>query len=394
MKIALLCSGLGHIQRGHEIFARGLFDMLRDELDITLFKGGGAPAPKELVIDNVPRNADCLKDIHLAVSPKWRVAMQEQERIRIETETFAHAALRPLLEGGYDVIHCLEQEVINRLYGFRHLFARTPKFLFSNGGAIPAAKLPHCDFVQEHTQYNLAQSARDKAFCIPHGVDIQRFHPGIKSDNSDLRARLGIPADAFVVITVGTIGYWHKRMDYVIREVAQVPEAYLLVVGQACADTPEIKALGEKLMAGRIHFTTLSHEELPQAYAAADVFVLGSLFETFGIVYIEALAMGLPVFCTDHPNQRAIVQDGIFLDMNQAGALSHALQTRDPARLAELRQRGPEIARTVYSLEQLRADYLTHYRRISETQLQLPRYTLGTQVRDQLRGLGRRLRGS
>lgn len=147
-------------------------------------------------------------------------------------------------------------------------------------------------------------------------------------------------------------------------------------------------------MAGRIHFTTLSHEELPQAYAAADVFVLGSLFETFGIVYIEALAMGLPVFCTNHPNQRAIVQDGIFLDMNQAGALSHALQTRDPARLAELRQRGPEIARTVYSLEQLRADYLTHYRRISETQLQLPRYTLGTQVRDQLRGLGRRLRGS
>lgn len=141
--------------------------MLKGSVDITLFKGGGEPAPNELVIDNVSRNAPSLQNIHLAVSPRWKVAMQEQERIRIETETFAHAALRPLLEGGYDIIHCLEQEVCNRLYGFRHLFAHTPKFLFSNGGAIPAAKLSNCDFVQEHTEYNLQHSAREKLSAFP-----------------------------------------------------------------------------------------------------------------------------------------------------------------------------------------------------------------------------------
>ena len=42
-RIALLCSGLGHIRRGHEVFARDLFDLLKGELDITLFKGGGEP---------------------------------------------------------------------------------------------------------------------------------------------------------------------------------------------------------------------------------------------------------------------------------------------------------------------------------------------------------------
>lgn len=388
MKIALLCSGLGNVQRGHEIFIRDLFDMLKGSVDITLFKGGGEPAPNELVIDNVSRNAPSLQNIHLAVSPRWKVAMQEQERIRIETETFAHAALRPLLEGGYDIIHCLEQEVCNRLYGFRHLFAHTPKFLFSNGGAIPAAKLSNCDFVQEHTEYNLQHSAREKAFCIPHGVDIQRFNPSI---SSDFRARYGIAEDAFVVISVGIICYWHKRMDYLIKEVAQIPEAHLLIVGQECADTPAIKALGEKLMPGRITFTKMPHDELPQAYAAADVFALGSLFETFGIVYIEALAMGLPVFCTEHPNQRSIVREGVFLDIKQAGALRDALLKRDPAQMRYLRERGPQIARETYALEKLKSAYIEHYQRIAASEVSLPRYTFKTKLQDNVRSLYRRL---
>lgn len=389
MKIALLCSGLGNVYRGHEIFARGLFDMLKDSIDITLFKGGGEPAPKELVIQNVPRNSTGLQKIHLAVSPRWKVAMEEQERIRIETETFAHAVLLPLLEGEYDVIHCLEQEVCNRLYSFRHLFAKTPKFLFSNGGAIPATKLPNCDFVQEHTEYNLGNSAQDKAFCIPHGVDISRFHPGI---NSNFRAQHNIPTDAFVVISVGTIGYWHKRMDYVIKEVAQVPEAHLLIVGQECADTPEIKALGEQLMPGRITFTTLSHEELPKAYAAADVFVLGSLFETFGIVYIEAMAMGLPVFCSNHPNQRSIVREGVFLDLSKPGPLRDALKTRDPAHMQTLRLAGPALVAENYALPLLRRRYLDQYARIAQQVSPLPQYDFEAKLKARAHSTIRRLR--
>ena len=48
MKVALLCSGLGHIQRGHEVFARDLFKLLKGGLDITLYKGGGEPADQEV----------------------------------------------------------------------------------------------------------------------------------------------------------------------------------------------------------------------------------------------------------------------------------------------------------------------------------------------------------
>jgi len=377
MKIALLCSGLGHVDRGHEIFARDLFEMLKDSLDITLFKGGGKVATGERVIDNVPRNSPLLGEIKMAVSPKWASAAREQERIRVETETFAYAALRPLMEGAYDVIHCLEQEVCNILYANRHLFVRTPKIVFSNGGAIPAGNLPNCDFVQEHTDYNLSRSARNKAFMIPHGVDINLFHPGVKTD---FRRQQGIPDDAFVVISVGTICYWHKRMDYVIREVAAVPGAFLVIVGQECADTEQIVALGKELMGERIVFTRMPHDELPNAYAAADVFVLGSLFETFGIVYIEAMAMGLPVFCTDHVNQRSIVKDGVFLDMRKAGVLTGALSQVNQTLLESLCTKGPENAARYYDLALLRQRYIDQYRRITDAPDSLPHYSLRTKV--------------
>jgi 1,2-diacylglycerol 3-alpha-glucosyltransferase len=122
MKIALLCSGLENVHRGHEVFARELFTLLGDSIDITLFKGGGASAPKERVIENIPRNAACLDHVHVAVSPKWAAAVMEGERIRIEGETFAYAALKPLLEGEFDVIHCLEREVCDVYFLMAGLF--------------------------------------------------------------------------------------------------------------------------------------------------------------------------------------------------------------------------------------------------------------------------------
>jgi 1,2-diacylglycerol 3-alpha-glucosyltransferase len=384
MKVALLCTGLGNIYRGHEIFARDLFNLVGDDLDITLFKGGGEAGAKEVVIPNIARDSELLLHIKLPVSPKWADAAGEQEQLRIETETFAYAALKPLLEGDYDILHCLEREVCELMYGFRHLFRKVPKIVFSNGGAIPASDLPSCDFVQEHSPGNMAQSAKGKAFMIPHGVDVELFHPQV---TSDFRAQHGIPADAFVVISVGTVCYWHKRMDYVIREVAALPYAHLLIVGQENADTPAIKALGEQLMPGRITFTKMAHDELPQAYAAADVFALGSLFETFGIVYIEAMAMGLPVFSTQHPNQRAIIQEGVFVDMEVRGALTAALRDTPPEQLRALGAQGRRNAVRDYDLRALKQRYLEQYTTIAASATTLPRFTTAIQLQAHARNL-------
>jgi 1,2-diacylglycerol 3-alpha-glucosyltransferase len=388
MKVALLCSGLGNVVRGHEVFARDLFTLLKESMDITLFRGGGEAAPKELVIDNIPRNADCLDQVHVTASPKWVTSVQEQERNRIEGETFAYAALKPLLEGEFDLIHCLEREVCEIVYEQRHLFRRTPKILFSNGGAIPARDLPRCDFVQEHTELNLSHSAKGKSFMIPHGVDLSVFNSECRSD---FRAQHGVPQDAFVVISVGAVSYGHKRMDYVVKEVAAVPGAYLLVLGQETPDTPAIKALGERLMGDRVVFARLPHHDLPKAYAAANVFTLGSRFETFGIVYIEAMAMGLPVICSNHKNQRAIVKEGIFIDVEEPGALTSALQNTDRAGLAALGQRSRQIVLDNYDMAKLKDQYLQRFEEILSSPSSLPTYSFKNRVSANARDAAKRL---
>lgn len=392
MKIALLCSGLGHIRRGHEVFARDLFDLLKPDLDITLFKGGGQVAERELVVPNLPRNSPALAGVHALASPKWMTAAQEQERLHAEGESFMWGALPALLSGDYDIVHTLEREVCSALWVHRHLFARTPRILWSNGGAIPARQQPPCDFVQEHTAANLSQSQRGKAFMIPHGVDTSRFRPDVVSS---YRQRHGIPPDAFVVITVGSICYWHKRTDHVIREVAAVPDTWLLVVGQETADTPAIRALGHELMPGRIVFDSLPHADLPQAYAAADVFTLGSLHETFGIVYIEAMAMGLPVLCTHHANQQQIVQRGAFIDMQAPGALAAELRSRSRPQWRALGQEGLNVVRRDYDLRALARQYQAAYARIATSQpAPLPTWTGLCALRARAAGLLSRLRVS
>jgi UDP-glucose:(heptosyl)LPS alpha-1,3-glucosyltransferase len=116
----------------------------------------------------------------------------------------------------------------------------------------------------------------------------------------DWRERLNTPKDAKVVLFIAN-NYEHKGLDLVfdaISEIFKTKEIYLWVGGRGNITKYEAKA--KKLRIGNfVRFTGMISENLPHLYRSANLFVLPSKFDTFGIVVIEALASGLPVIISN-----------------------------------------------------------------------------------------------
>ena len=89
--------------------------------------------------------------------------------------------------------------------------------------------------------------------------------------------------------------------------------------------------------------------DIPALFRAADVFVHAALREPFGVVFIEAMACGIPVIAHTFPVSRWIVGDGgVTVDMTESGALSGAL-TRWAGSPAERRATGERARRRALS---------------------------------------------
>ncbi len=151
---------------------------------------------------------------------------------------------------------------------------------------------------------------------IPNGVDISKFSPNISGDL--VRSRYRIPLDAFVILFVGAMDKAHayKGVDCLIDLFAKLnyPDAWLLLVGGGDLMS-QYQSLASKLperISKRIVFTSsITHNQLPDYYAACDLFVLPSrLPESFGMVLIEAMACEKPIIASDSPGVRSIVTDG------------------------------------------------------------------------------------
>lgn len=132
---------------------------------------------------------------------------------------------------------------------------------------------------------------------LPTGIPLARFASG---DRSGFRQRHDIPQDRPVALYVGRVAH-EKNLDYLLDAVAivrkQVPDIILLITGEGPA-LPHLRAKAVRDgLENNVRFIGYLDraQELPDCYAAADVFVFASRTETQGLVLIEAMAMGLPV---------------------------------------------------------------------------------------------------
>jgi len=208
------------------------------------------------------------------------------------------------------------------------------------------------------------------ATTIPNGIDIEAFshpRPGVYS-----REQLGIGADDLVFCYAGRLSP-EKNTDYLFdeffRAARELPQAKLLVIGggkdlDACRE----RAL-ESSHTDQVIFTgELSYRELPALEALADIFVTGSVSETFGLVVLEAMAARLPVVAIDSPGISDLVTDGACGLLGVApepGELSDNMVRI--ARDADLRARlsvGAAGCASQYSLDNTAGKVLEHYERL------------------------------
>lgn len=120
--------------------------------------------------------------------------------------------------------------------------------------------------------------------------------------DGELRARLGIPAAAPVVLYVGRIASG-KGIEHLLEAARQIPEAHVVIAG------PDDRH-GVSTSAARVHTLPMTEEPPRALYPQADVFVLPSEGESFGMVAAEAAAAGTPVIVSDRCGIAGFFEEG------------------------------------------------------------------------------------
>ena len=177
--------------------------------------------------------------------------------------------------------------------------------LYADCSLVVATTPPQLDFIVQ--DYGVPP---EKVRMVPPGYDDNRFYPVGDASREAIRQRLGFSGQ--VVLALGRLAL-NKGYDLLIEAFGVVaqrhPEAVLhLAIGGEDSNPFEkklyadLRALAAKSVApDRIKFDSfISEEDLPDYYRAADMFVLSSRYEPFGMTAIEAMASGTPTVVTVH----------------------------------------------------------------------------------------------
>ena len=150
---------------------------------------------------------------------------------------------------------------------------------------------------------------------VPCGVNLDLFQP---VDKEDARQQLGLRDDDRILLFVGRIEPL-KGVDILLGAAAQVEaesDCFVLIIGGDSAaqdgEMAHLRLLASELgISERVNFLgAVDHEKLPLFYSAADVCVVPSFYESFGLVALEAMACGTPVVASRVGGLTATVRDG------------------------------------------------------------------------------------
>ena len=130
------------------------------------------------------------------------------------------------------------------------------------------------------------------------GVDTQKF-ASCSVDRGHKRAELGIPEDAFFVVSVGELKE-HKNHEAIIRALAAVrnPDIYYGICGRGELEGHLVDIASEFRVSDKVKFFGY-RKDIPEILHAADLFAFPSKRDGLGLAALEAMASGLPLLTSD-----------------------------------------------------------------------------------------------
>jgi glycosyltransferase involved in cell wall biosynthesis len=269
---------------------------------------------------------------------EWRPARAPDRPYRLKAATFAAVATAQLARRRYDVLHLHGALLTKR--------ADVATVHFLRDAFYTAIGADRSSVTRAHVALENAVLARARVLAAPssfmegllrerfpaaeivltpNGVDAERFRPDAGA-RAALRGELGVPEGRIVGLFVGN-AWTQKGLRIAVEAVSRVDaDVELWVAGRGDPDryrAPRVRFVGVRPDAERL-------------YAAADVFVFPSAYETFPLSLLEAAASGLPSIVTRIGGVAEVVGDGEagIVVQREPDAVAEALATlaADPAR--------------------------------------------------------------
>ncbi|BAM69638.1 MULTISPECIES: glycosyltransferase family 4 protein [unclassified Methanothermobacter] len=201
----------------------------------------------------------------------------------------------------------------------------------------------------------------EKIHIINMGVDTSIFRP---MDKEECRRRLGLPLDKRIVLFVGNI-IPRKGVLYLIESLEHVKfdDVQCIILG-APVDREYFDTVKNRLNeidADVRFFDAVPYSEVAVWMNAADVFVLPSNEEAFGLVALEALACGTPTIATAVGGLKEFIRDsetGYSVPIGDALAIAdkinHVLDPENRAEVESIREKGLQVADSFSTVKQVK----------------------------------------
>ena len=325
-KIIILATYVGVINRGGETFVVELVKKLREYYDIEVYSMGINEDIKEQMRQVSITFPKFLK-YHEIMYNKCRVYRKICDLtyyfipMVIEQYFFSRKVYKEHLQKRDDISLIFP---VNGIHGMAiakiiREERKVPYIYAGHGGIGKGEEIilksnPNCYMPLTPSAYNWAKQYSKNLKLIPNGVNVKDFSRESPMDKNSLN-----------VLCVGAFTAF-KRQKLLIDSMQILGYGNLTLLGSGELQE-DLKAYGEKKLGERFKILSVAYSEIKSYYEEANIFSLPSLNEPFGIVYVEAMSMNIPVVGPNDEARKYIVGDcGVLCDVENPKEYAKAIE--------------------------------------------------------------------